>query len=318
MFYLRLIPDDTRVPFMKWRRWTIGGSIVGGLAAIVLMFTVGLNYGIDFQGGIMIEVRTAGPADLGALRASLGGLGLGEVALQEFGEPSDVLIRVERQPGEEAEQQRAVESIRAALTADIGTDIEYRRVEFVGPQASQTIVVGALWAVGLAVMAMMFYIWIRFELPFGVGSVAALIHDVLLTVGVFSVTGLEFNLSTVAAILMIIGYSMNDTVIVYDRVRENLRKYKAMSIEALLDRSVNDTLTRTVNTTGTTFLALFALYFLGGEVIRDFSFAMIWGIAVGTYSSIYIATPILLMFDERKLGRHREAAPAAASVKSAP
>ena len=294
MFKIRLVPAKTDVPFLRWR---LAGFAFSGLlviASLVLFFVNGLNKGIDFEGGILIEVALPGPADLGAMRASLGGLGLGEVALQEFGEPEDVLIRVERQPGDAEAQAAAVTAVKEALERDIGAGISYRRVEFVGPKVSAELIEAGREAVLLAVVAMLLYIWFRFEWQFSVGAVVALIHDVILTIGMFSVTGIEFNLSSVAAILTIVGYSVNDTVVVYDRVRENLRKYKALDLSALINLSINDTLARTTMTSLTTLLALFALFFVGGGVIQGFAAAMIWGVVVGTYSSIFIAAPLLL------------------------
>jgi len=261
-------------------------------------FTKGLNFGIDFRGGILIEVRTEGPADISKLRSSLSGLGLGEIQLQEFGQPSDVLIRIERQPGGEKAQLVAVEKAKGAL----GDQVDYRRTEFVGPKVGGELIEAGITAVLLALGAMLVYIWFRFEWQFGVGAVVALLHDVVLTIGIFALLGLEFNLSTVAAILTIAGYSINDTVVVYDRVRENLRKYKQMPLGELLNLSINGTLSRTLLTSFTTLLALLALYFFGGEVLAGFSFAMIWGVVVGTYSSIFIAVPLLVYMNLRRTG----------------
>jgi preprotein translocase SecF subunit len=234
------------------------------------------------------------------MRGALSGLGLGEVALQEFGDPRDVLIRVERQAGDATAQQRAVDEVKKALNREIGTGISYRRVEFVGPKVSDELKEAGTIAVLLAVFCMLVYIWFRFEWQFSVGAVIALVHDVVLTIGVFSLTRLEFNLSIIAALLTIVGYSINDTVVVYDRVRENMRKYKKLPLPALLNQSVNETLSRTVMTSVTTLLALIALYIFGGQVIRDFSFAMIWGVLVGTYSSIFVAAPTLLYLKVRE------------------
>jgi len=257
-----------------------------------------LNFGIDFMGGILIEVRTSGPADIGAMRSKLSGAGLGEIGLQEFGEPEEVLIRVQTQEGGESAQAAAVEKVKQAL----GAGIEYRRTEFVGPKISEELFLDGLYAVIAAIGAILAYIWFRFEWQFGLGAVIALLHDVLSTIGIFALLGLEFNLSTVAAILTIAGYSINDTVVVYDRVRENLRRYKSMPLGELLNRSINETLSRTIMTSVTTLLALGALYILGGEVIRGFSFAMIWGIVIGTYSSICLAVPLLLYFHIARRG----------------
>jgi len=297
---LRIITDETRVPFMRWRRIGFTVSLALIVASIGLFFVRGLNYGIDFEGGILIEVATPGPADIGQMRTQLSGLGLGEVSLQEFGAPNDVLIRVERQPGEGEAQQMAIDAVRGVIDSMYGEAADYRRVEFVGPKVGSELIMAGIQAVVFAVIAMLIYIWFRFEWQFSIGAVIALVHDVVLTIGMFSLTGIEFDLATVAAVLLIIGYSMNDTVIIYDRVRENLRKYKKEDLESLLDRSVNNTLARTINTSLTTLLALLSLNLLGGEVIADFSFTMIWGVIVGTYSSVFIAAPILMQLNLRR------------------
>ena len=291
---LRLVPSSSNITFMRWRKVFGLASIVSVLISIFLFLVVGLNYGIDFRGGILIEIRTNGDADLTAMRAALSDKGLGEVALQEFGSPSDVLIRVERQPGGDDSQQGAVDIVKRALANELGGDITYRRVEVVGPKVSGELIEAGVLALVLALGAMLIYIWFRFEWQFSVGAVVALVHDVLLTVGLFAVTGLDFNLATVAAILTIIGYSMNDTVVIYDRIRENLRKFKTLELKLLIDGSLNETLSRTVVTSATTLLALLALRFVGGEVIESFTVAMIWGVIVGTYSSLFVACPVLL------------------------
>ena len=297
---LRLIPHKTRLGFIGVRRIAFVVSLAAILASAGLFLVRGLNLGIDFLGGIMIEVQTPGAADLGRMRGVLGALGLGEVALQEFGAADDVLIRVARQPGGEDAQRLAVDAVKGAL-AGLGTgDMTYRRVEFVGPKVSAELVEAGAIAVVAAVIAMLIYIWFRFEWQFSIGAVLALVHDVLLTIGMFALTHIEFNLASIAAILTIVGYSINDTVVVYDRVRENLRKYKTMSLAELLDLSLNETLSRTTMTSLTTLLALFALYFFGGDVIAGFTFAMIWGVVVGTYSSIFIAVPVLLRWQPRR------------------
>ena len=305
---LKLIPDTVDIGFIPRRTLFFVFSAALVLASLVLFAARGLNYGIDFKGGILIEVRTTEPADLGAMRRALSGLDLGEVALQAFGRPTDVLVRVQRQEGGEGAQQKAVSAVRAAL----GEGVDYRRTEFVGPKVSDELFWDGVMAVGLAIVAILAYIWLRFEWQFALGAVIALVHDVLSTVGVFALLWLEFNLATVAAILTIAGYSINDTVVVYDRVRENLRKFKTMPMSELLNRSVNETLSRTVVTSLTTLLALTSLYVLGGEVIRDFSFAMIWGVVIGTYSSVCLAVPLLLYLNVgRRPGvveRDREAA----------
>ncbi len=287
---LSLIPADVNVPFISRRIifFIFSGALVA--ASIGLFLVRGLNYGIDFKGGIMMEVRTDGPADVSSMRTMLSGLGIGEVALQEFGAPNEVLIRLQKQKGGTKAQASAVDAVKAKL----GPKVEYRRTEFVGPKVSQELLLSGVEAVSFAILAILVYIWFRFEWQFGLGAVIALVHDVLSTIGIFALLGFEFNLSTVAAILTIAGYSINDTVVVFDRVRENLRRYKTLSLPELLNRSINETLSRTVVTSFTTLLALLALYFLGGEVIRNFSFAMIWGVVIGTYSSICLAVPMLL------------------------
>ena len=299
MILIRLVPKQTDINFLGARK---AGFALSGLAAIgsVIFFLVlGLNFGIDFRGGILVEARVETGADIAAMRDSVSTLGLGDVSMQEFGDPRDVLIRVEEQEGGEEAQQAAVDAIKAIFATEIG-EVEYRRVEFVGPKVSAELIRDGVLALTIALAAMMFYIWLRFEWQFSIGAIIALIHDVFLTIGVFALTRLEFNLSIIAAILTIIGYSMNDTVVIYDRVRENLHKYRSMPLVDLLNKSVNDTLARTVMTSVTTLLALFALFFFGGEVIRGFTFAMIWGVLVGTYSSIFIAAPVLIY-----LGVHR-------------
>jgi preprotein translocase SecF subunit len=292
MRHLKLIPDDTKIPFSRWRYVAVGLSLVVMVAAVVLLVTRGLNFGIDFKGGILIEIATDGPADIGSIRSDLGGLGLGEVQIQEFGQADDVLIRVASPEGDDADRasQAVVEKIKGAL----GDDVEYRRVEVVGPQVSGELVEDGILAVLVSVALMLLYIWFRFEWQFSLGAVVALVHDVLATIALFCLLQIEFNLQSIAALLTIVGYSMNDTVIVFDRVRENLRKYKKMDLAELIDLSVNQTLSRTVMTSGTTLLALLALFVFGGEVIRGFTFAMIFGIFIGTYSSIFIAGPVLL------------------------
>ncbi|MEM6743708.1 MAG: protein translocase subunit SecF [Pseudomonadota bacterium] len=290
---LKLVPEDTAFDFLGLRKITAAASAAACVLSLVLLVALGLNFGIDFRGGTMIEARTPQAADLGQIRGIAGGLGLGDVAVQEFGAPQDVLIRVETQPGDGDAQMAVVGVVQEALSAEI-EGIEFRRVEVVGPKVSGELIVAGAVAVGLAVAAVLFYIWLRFEWQFSLGAVAALVHDVVLTIGVFSLVRLEFNLSIIAALLTIVGYSLNDTVVVFDRVRENLRKYKQKSLTEVLNLSVNETLSRTVMTSVTTLLALLALYFLGGEVIRGFTFAMIWGVVVGTYSSIFVAAAVLL------------------------
>lgn len=298
MLLINLVPVGTRIDFMQFRRFAGVLSIALCIASVGLFLAKGLNYGIDFRGGILLEIRTPGPADLSELRRTLGGLDLGEVQLQEFGRDTDVLIRIERQAGGEKAQLEAVEIAKNAL----GGEVDYRRTEFVGPKVGAELIEAGITAVLVALAAMLVYIWFRFEWQFGIGAVIALLHDVFLTIGIFSLIGLEFNLSTVAAILTIAGYSINDTVVIYDRVRENLRKYKQMPQDELLNLSVNGTLSRTLLTSVTTLIALGVLFLFGGEVIKGFSFAMIWGVLVGTYSSIFVAVPLLVYMNLRRTG----------------
>ncbi|MEX1035558.1 MAG: protein translocase subunit SecF [Sneathiella sp.] len=294
MYKLKPVPDNTSIPFLKFRMmaFVLSGLLILGSA--IMFFSVGLNKGIDFEGGILIEIGMDNPPELGDMRTSLGGLELGQVALQTFGSETEILIRVQRQEGDASAQEEAVNLIKQQLATDYGDSISYRRVEFVGPTVSGELVVAATEAVIVAVLAMLAYIWLRFEWHYSVGAVVALVHDVLLTIGMFSITGIEFNLASVAAILTIVGYSINDTVVVYDRIRENFRRYKKLTVEDLINLSINETLTRTTMTSLTTLLALVALYIFGGEVIRGFATAMIFGIVVGTYSSIFVAAPVLL------------------------
>ncbi len=297
---LRLIPHKTQIRFIAMRRVCFAASLAAIVLSLGLFGVRGLNLGIDFLGGTMFEVQTPGPADIARMRSVLGALGLGEVSLQEFGAPDDVLIRVAKQPGDEREQLKAVETVKQALAGLGEGEMSYRRVEFVGPKVSAELVEAGAIAVVSAVVLMLMYIWFRFEWQFSVGAVLALIHDVVLTIGMFSLTWIEFNLASIAAILTIVGYSINDTVVVYDRVRENLRKYKTMPMEDLANLSLNETLSRTTMTSLTTLLALVALYLFGGEVIAGFVFAMIWGVIVGTYSSIFIAVALLLEVQPRR------------------
>ena len=295
MRLINLIPTGTTVRFLHFRKTALILSLIGCIASVGLFAFKGLNFGIDFRGGILLEIRTPEPANMRMIRDTVSGLKLGHFELQEFGQNTDILIRIERQEGAAPEQQKAVEAVKQAL----GSAVDYRRTEFVGPTVSGELIEAGVTAVVLALAAMLMYIWFRFEWQFGVGAVVALIHDVIMTIGVFALLGLEFNLSTVAAILTIAGYSINDTVVVYDRVRENLRKFKVMRLEEVLNLSLNDTLSRTLLTSITTLIALLILFFWGGEVIKGFSFAMIWGVIVGTYSSIFIAAPLLIHMNLR-------------------
>jgi preprotein translocase subunit SecF len=288
MKLLRLVPDRPNINVIGIRKITLVFSALLVVASIVLAISPGLNFGIDFRGGTVIEVRMPGPADVAGLRTQLAGLGLGEVSLQRFGADTDVLIRVQEQPGED--QSIVIQKVQEAL----GDGVEYRRTEFVGPTVGEELKEAGFIAVAVSLLGIFAYIWFRFEWQFSVGALVALMHDVLATIGLFAITGMEFNLATVAAVLTIAGYSINDTVVVYDRVRENLRRYKRMAMPDLLNLSVNETLSRTVMTSLTTLLALIALATFGGEVIRGFCIALIWGIIIGTYSSVFIAVPALL------------------------
>ena len=289
---LKLVPAKTNITFIKHRTLAMGLSIFLMIASIGVFFTHGLNFGIDFKGGTLIEASAEDAVDIGALRDRLNNMGIGEVQIQEFGKETDVLIRIAKAVGavDASQDLSAVQVVRDELVQDY----DIRRVEIVGPQVSAELIQTGILAVVVAICSMLIYIWFRFEWQFSVGAVLALVHDVVLTIGIFSLLQLDFNLSILAAILTIVGYSMNDTVVVYDRVRENLRKFKKMGLHELLDIAINETLSRTVMTSVTTLLALLALYVLGGEVIRGFTFAMIWGVLVGTYSSIFIASPLLM------------------------
>jgi preprotein translocase subunit SecD len=296
---ISLLPEKIRVGFMAARKICAGISASAVVASMILVAALGLNFGIDFRGGTLVEVRTETPADLGQIRRLVSSLELGDVQLQSFGSEFDLLIQFEQQAGGGDVQMAAAAEVERLLKAEIpGTEI--RRVEVVGPEVSGELLTTGILAIVLAVSAVLFYIWLRFEWQFGVGAVVALGHDVALTIGVFALTGLEFNLSTIAAILTIVGYSLNDTVVVYDRVRENLRKYKKMSLSDLLDQSVSETLSRTLMTSLTTLIALGAMFTLGPEVIKGFTFAMMWGIVIGTYSSVFVAAPLLLWFNVKR------------------
>lgn len=288
---LHLIPAITNFAFISKRALFFAFSLTLVISSVGVFLGQGLNYGIDFKGGILMEVKTKGNADIGAMRAKLSSLDLGDVALQEFGAKDEVLIRIQVQEGGEKGQQKAIDKVKTALGDSVA---EHRRSEFVGPQVSNELLMDGVYAVVAAMAAILIYIWFRFEWQFGICAIAALVHDVLSTIGLFSLLGLEFNLSTVAAVLTIAGYSINDTVVVFDRVRENIRRYKKMPLPELLNLSINETLSRTTMTSLSTLIAVFALYILGGEVISDFSLAMIWGITIGTYSSICVAVPLLL------------------------
>ncbi|HVZ04273.1 protein translocase subunit SecF [Hyphomicrobium sp.] len=283
-------PHDLNLPFMKFKGPALALSIIAMLISIGLCATLGLNYGVDFKGGSLIELKTkSGDADISALRDKLNGLGLGNVQIQQFGAPDDVLVRLEEQPGGETAQQAALKKVTTATAANYTE----RRVEVVGPAVSSELRMTGFIAVAAGILAIVAYVWFRFEWQFALGAVVALSHDVLVTAGIFSLFRFEFDLSTVAALLTILGYSVNDTVVVSDRIRENLRKFKKMELNELLNLSINETLSRTILTGMTALAVLLALYIFGGEVIRNFNLAMLLGVVIGTYSSIFIAAPLL-------------------------
>ena len=296
MALIKRLTVAPNLAFLAKRQLFLVCSIGLMIGSVALFLVQGLNFGVDFRGGILIEVKTDGPAELGEMRSLLGGLGLGEVTLQEFGAPDDVLINIQRQEGDEAEQIKAIAVAKEALGERV---VEYRRTEFVGPKVGSELKQAGAIATGLALLVIGVYIWFRFEWQFSVAALIALLHDVIATVGFYSLTQIEFNLATLAAVLMIAGYSINDTVVIFDRVRENLRKFKKMALFELLDRSINQTLTRTILTSVTTLLALLALFLFGGTVIRGFTIGLIWGVCIGTYSSVGLAVPLLARFNVR-------------------
>lgn len=319
---LRLVPEETNINFIGMRFIAFAVSLLLMVGSVGLAGSKGLNFGIDFTGGSMIEIRVPDEQpDLGDLRERLNALGLGAVSIQEFGQPDDLLIRMPEQVESDAEiaereacmeqfleqskcpnaQARAIETLRGSLTeAYPDGEIDYRRVEFVGPQVGEELKKQGLYAILFSLLGILIYIWFRFEWQFGVAAIVALAHDAIATVGLFALTQMEFNLSTVAAVLMIAGYSINDTVVVFDRIRENLQKFKKKPLKELFNLSVNQMLSRTLMTSITTLLALLALWYFGGEVIRGFVNALIFGVLIGTYSSVFVAAPILLFMNVRK------------------
>ena len=292
MRLLRIVPDNTKFDFMRFRRISFPLSAIMSILAISLYFFHGLNFGIDFKGGLLLEVQSkAAQADLAKMRATLGSLDLGEVQLQQFGAPNDVLIRIAEQPGGDEAQQAAVNKVRAAL----GKDLTYRRVEVVGPRVSGELLSYGIVGLMLAILGILIYLWFRFEWQFALGAMIANVHDLVLTIGFMSLTRIDFDLTSIAALLTILGYSLNDTVVIYDRIREMLRRYKRMPMEDLLNGSVNQTLSRSVITHVTVTLALLALLLFGGQAIHSFTATMMFGVVlVGTYTSVFIASPILI------------------------
>ena len=289
---LRIVPDDTKFDFMRFRRISFPISALLSIVAILLYFHPGLNFGIDFKGGTLIEIQSkSGPADLAKMRETLGALNLGDVQLQQFGGPDQVLIRVAQQPGGEAAQQAAVQKIRGVL----GDNVEYRRIEVVGPRVSGELLSYGMLGIILAIGAILIYLWFRFEWQFALGAMIANVHDLVLTIGFMSLMQVDFDLASIAALLTILGYSLNDTVVIYDRIREMLRRYKRLPMPDLLNISINSTLSRSIITHATVTLALLALFFFGGHAIHSFVTTMIFGVVlVGTYTSVFIAAPILI------------------------
>jgi preprotein translocase subunit SecF len=296
MKLLRIIPDNTKFGFMNFRNISFPVSALLSVVSVVVFLWIGLNFGIDFTGGTLIEMKaTSGHADIAKVRSTTAALNLGDVEVQEFGNQGEVSLRFGLQPGGDKGQQAVVEHVRSIFSADY----EFRRVEVVGPRVSGELVQSGILGIVLSVLAVLIYLWFRFEWQFAVGAVIATLHDLVLTIGFFAITQIEFNMTSIAAILTIVGYSLNDTVVVFDRIRELLRKYKRMPIAELLDLSINTTLSRTVMTSVTTSLALLALVLFGGSVIKSFSYAMIFGVVIGTYSSIFIAAPVLIYLGAR-------------------
>jgi len=275
----------------KFKLANIFSLIIFSISVIFIIFK-GLNYGIDFKGGTLIELRTDN-TNASAIRTLLNEMNLGDVNVKKFGKDGDYLIKVEQK---ENDNNKIIPKIKNNLSNNLNNEVNFRRVENVGPKVSSELLQSGIIAISLSLAAMLFYIWIRFEWQFSIGSIIALFHDVVITLGIFSVLSLEINLSIIAAVLTIVGYSMNDTVVIYDRIRENLNKYNRLNISEIADLSINDTLARTIITSATTLLALLSIFILGGEILRGFSFAMILGVVIGTYSSIFVASPMLKFF----------------------
>ncbi len=292
MRLLRIVPDNTKFDFMRFRRISFPVSAMLSIIAILLFFYHGLNFGIDFIGGTLVEVQTkASPADLAKMRSTIDSLKLGDFQLQQFGAPNDVLIRISEQPGGDQAQQAAVQKVRGAL----GDSVVYRRVEVVGPSVSTELLSYGTIGLVLAIVAILIYLWFRFEWQFALGAMIANVHDLVLTVGFMSLTHIDFDLTSIAALLTILGYSLNDTVVIYDRIREMLRRYKRLSMPDLLNASVNATLSRSIVTHLTVAMSLLALLLFGGQAIHSFTATMMFGVVlVGTYTSVFIASPILI------------------------
>jgi len=302
---MRLVKDNTNINFFGYAKITFGGSVALLVASLVLFLTMGLNFGIDFRGGTTIRTESTTPLDVAVYRNAMTPLGLGDVAITEVSDPSFAAdqhvaqIRIQAQDGDEAVSTTTIAAVEAALVS-VDPAITFTAVESVGPKVSKELIRSAILAVVAAITAIVIYIWLRFEWQFALGAVVALFHDVGLTIGLWALFQIKFDLTTIAALLTIVGYSINDTVVVFDRARENLIKYKQMALVEVLNLSANETLSRTLMTSGTTLIALIALLVLGGDVIRGFVFAITWGIVVGTYSSIYIAKNIVLMLGVKR------------------
>ena len=300
---IHLIPENTSINFLSLKSIFLSVSLIVVLISIISSWIIGLNFGIDFRGGVLLELRSKnGFANISELRSKLSEFDLGEVSIQEFGKPTDVLVRIQKQDGDEKSQDAKFNQVKEMLSGNF----EIRRTEFVGPTVGEELKRNGFWSVVVALFGILLYIWFRFEWQFALSAILALFHDVIATIGLFVFTGLEFNLSTVAAVLTIAGYSVNDTVVVFDRVRENLRKSKSAEQSSIINKSLNETLGRTITTSLTTLLALLAIYFVGGEVISDFTLAMIWGVLIGTYSSIFIASAFLTFFNLKRTSIEEE------------
>ncbi|WP_425091007.1 protein translocase subunit SecF [Tropicimonas sp. S265A] len=308
---LKLVPSETSWDFFRYAKITMGASILAMIASIILWLSVGLNFGIDFLGGTTIRTESAQAVDVGQYRQAIEPLALGDVSITEvfdpnFGPDENVaMIRIQAQEGQESVPPETVLAIEDALRT-VDPDMQFPSVESVGPKVSGELILTAILAVSASMVAILIYIWLRFEWQFSVGAIAALIHDVVLTIGIFSLLQIRFDLATIAAILTIIGYSINDTVVIFDRLRENLIKYKKKPLRDVMNLSVNETLSRTVMTSGTTLLALIALLVLGGDVIRGFVFAIFWGVIVGTYSSVFVAKNVVLMLGVSREPKDRD------------
>jgi preprotein translocase subunit SecF len=303
LFPLRFFPEKTHFDFMgtRWIGFTI--SIALSVLCFVIIFTKGLNLGIDFTGGILMDVRSQQTIDLAAVRHALEGQGLGEYSLQNFGDTKEIMVRVQMAEGQD--QSQIVAKVKGRLAAVV-SDADYRSIEFVGPTVGRELIQDGIWATLLSLAGILAYLWFRFELQYGFGGVLALMHDAVMMIGFYALTRMDFGLNALAAVLTIIGYSINDSVVIYDRIRENMRKYKKMPLSELINLSVNETLSRTVLTAGTVLLASLSLALLGGEVLKSFAWGMVFGIVTGTYSSIYISAPMLVYLGIRKGQHHFE------------